>query len=178
MSKSLGNYIGITESPEDMFGKVMRISDDLMWRYYLLLTDKSEAEINDMRRRVSRGELNPMETKIELGKLIVADFHSAEAARHAAAVFDSVIRRKEVPEDIQTLGLPEGVAKDGAIRLDKLLARVGLAESVSDGLRKVKAGAVQINGERIHDLALNNPSPELVIQVGKNWRRVLVEQRP
>ena len=174
MSKSLGNYIGIAEPPETMFRKVMQISDDLMWRYYLLLTDKSEAEIAALRARTASGELNPMDAKIALGKLIVADFHSAADAGGAAAQFDSIVRRREVPERIETLSLPDGVTKDGAIRVDKLLARIGLAPSVTEAVRKIKAGAVEINGERIADLALQDPSPELVIQLGKNWRKVLI----
>jgi tyrosyl-tRNA synthetase len=178
MSKSLGNYIGITEPPDVIFRKVMQISDDLMWRYYLLLTDKSESEIESMKTRARSGELNPMEAKIALGKLIVADFHSAAEAESAAAAFDSVVRRKEVPADLQSVPLPEEAWKDGALRIDKLLPRIGLAESVSDGVRKIKAGAVEINGVRVTELAMANPSPELVIQVGKNWRRVVVEQRP
>jgi tyrosyl-tRNA synthetase len=177
MSKSLGNYIGITEPPEVMFGKVMSISDDLMWRYYLLLTDKTESEIEEMKRRVAGGELHPMEAKAALGKLIVADFHSAGDAEYAAAVFDSVVRRKETPAEITTVPLPEGTTKDGAVRVDKLLAKVGLAPSVTEAVRKIKAGAVEINGTRIADLALPNPSPELVIQVGKNWRRVIMEKQ-
>ena len=173
MSKSLGNYIGITEPPEVMFRKVMQISDELMWRYYLLLTDKTETEIAAMRARVAAGELHPMEAKTALGKLIVTDFHSAAEADQAAAVFDSVVRRKETPAEIPTVPLPEGVTKDSAIRVDKLLARIGLAESVSDGARKIKAGAVEINGSKVHDLALSAPPPELIIQVGKNWRKVI-----
>ena len=167
MSKSLGNYIGITEPPEVMFRKVMQVSDELMWRYYLLLTDVSEAGIAAM-----RAGMHPMESKIALGKRIVADFHSAEDAERAAEVFTKVVRHKEVPEDMPQVALPEGVTKDGAIRVDKLLAKVGLAESVSDAVRKIKAGAVEINGEKIKDLALPSPPAEMVIQVGKNWRKV------
>jgi tyrosyl-tRNA synthetase len=167
MSKSLGNYIGITEAPEVMFRKVMQISDDLMWRYYLLLTDASEAEIAGM-----RGAMHPMEAKIALGKRIVADFHSAEEAARAAEVFTKVVRQKEVPEDMPVAALPEGVTKDGAIRVDKLLPKIGLADSVTDAVRKIKAGAVEINGEKVKDLALASPPAELTIQVGKNWRKV------
>jgi tyrosyl-tRNA synthetase len=173
MSKSLGNYIGIAEPPAVIFRKVMQISDDLMWRYYLLLTDRSQAEIDSMRERARRGELHPMDAKIALGKLIVTDFHSAADADRAAEVFESVVRRKEVPADIPAVPLPEGVTRDSAIRVDKLLARVGLAESVSDAARKIKAGAVEINGARIEELTMENTSSELVIQVGKKWRRVL-----
>ena len=167
MSKSLGNYIGITEPPEVMFRKVMQVSDDLMWRYYLLLTDKSEAEIIRMRET-----MHPMEAKIALGKSVVADFHSADDAGRAAETFNRVVRHKEIPDDIQAVPLPEGVLKDGGIRLDKMLARVGLAESVSDAVRKIKAGAVEINGEKVKDLAVPNPAGEFLVQVGKNWRKI------
>jgi tyrosyl-tRNA synthetase len=101
----------------------------------------------------------------------VADFHSEEAAGHAADVFTRVVRRGEVPDEMPVVPLPDGVTKDGAIRVDKLLAKIGLAESVSDGARKVKAGAVEINGAKVRDLAVA-PSAEMVIQVGKNWRKV------
>jgi len=174
MSKSLGNYIGITEPPEVMFRKVMQISDELMWRYYLLLTDKTEAEIAGLRAKVADGTLHPMEAKTALGKMIVADYHSAEEAERAAAVFDSVVRRKEVPDKIESAALPEGVTKDGAIRIDKLLARIGLAESVSDAVRKIKAGAVEINGEKWTALTWTGSARELLIQVGKNWRRAIL----
>jgi tyrosyl-tRNA synthetase len=167
MSKSLNNYIGIAEPPEVMFTKVMQVSDELMWRYYLLLTDKSEAEIVRMRE-----SMHPMEAKIALAKQIVTDYHSPDDANHAAEVFTRVVRHKEVPEDIQTLALPEGVMKDGALRVDKLLPKAGLAESVSDAVRKIKAGAVEINGQKVRDLALPNPPSEMVIQVGKNWRKI------
>jgi len=167
MSKSLGNYIGIAEPPAVMFRKVMQVSDELMWRYYELLTDKTMAEIATMRANV-----HPMEAKIALGKSIVTDFHSAADADRAAATFDRVVRQKEVPDDIPAVSLPDGVTKDGAIRLDKLLAKIGLAESVADGLRKVKAGAVEVNGERVKDFTLANPATELLVQVGKHWRRV------
>jgi tyrosyl-tRNA synthetase len=173
MSKSLGNYIGITEPPEVMFRKVMQISDELMWRYYLLLTDRSESEIATMRARVAEGSLHPMEAKIALGKMIVADYHPAAAAERAAAVFDSVVRRKEVPADIESVALPERIMKDGAIRIDKLLARIGLAESVSEAVRKIKAGAVEINGVRWTALTWAEPAPQMLIQVGKNWRIVI-----
>ena len=170
MSKSLGNYIGITEPPEVMFRKVMQISDDLMWRYYELLTDRSQAEIARMRAAV-----HPMEAKIALGKLIVADFHSA-AAEPAAETFNRVVRQKEVPADMPEVPLPEGVTKDGGIRVDKLLAKVGLADSVSDAVRKIKAGRGGNQRREGQGPGAAGRRPELVIQVGKNWRRVTVSR--
>ena len=174
MSKSLGNYIGITEAPEVMFRKVMQISDELMYRYYELLTDKSLADIDAMKRQVAEGKLHPMEAKIALGKLIVTDFHSAADAAQAADVFNRVVRQGGVPADIPTMPLPDGVSVDAGLRVDKLLAKIGLAESVSDGVRKIKAGAVEINGRKVPELVLRDAGPELLIQVGKNWRKVVV----
>ena len=168
MSKSLGNYIGITEPPDVMFRKVMQISDILMWRYYELLTDRSVAEIAELQT-----SMHPMDAKAALGKIIVTDFHSAEDADAAADVFNAVVRRKETPTDIVTVPLPDDVRVPGGIRVDKLLARVGLAESVSDAARKIKAGAVQINAEKVKEVLLKDPPAELLIQVGKNWKRVL-----
>jgi len=173
MSKSLGNYIGITEPPDVMFRKVMQISDELMWRYYLLLTDKTESEIAALRARVADGLLHPMDAKIALGKMIVADYHSAAEAERAAEIFDNVVRRKQPPDKIETVALPPGVVKDGAIRVDKLLAQIGLAESVSEAARKIKSGAVEVNGVKWTALTWADPSPELLIQVGKNWRKVI-----
>ena len=168
MSKSLGNYIGIAEPAEVMFRKVMQVSDELMWRYYELLTDKTVAEIEAMKTG-----MHPMEAKIALGRSIVTDYHSAEAAAKAEEVFTAVVRRKEVPADIQTVAVPDGVRVDGGIRVDKLLARVGLCESVSEAVRKIKAGAVEVNGGKVKELLLANPPAEMVIQVGKGWRRVV-----
>ena len=167
MSKSLGNYIGITEPPEVMFRKVMQIGDELMFRYYELLTDKSMAEIAAI-----RAEMHPMEAKLALARLIVTDFHSAAEAARAAEVFNAVVRRKEVPADIPAVPLPEGVRAANGIRLDKLLAKIGLADSVTDAARKIKAGAVEINGDKVKDLTLSSPAAGLVIQAGKNWRKV------
>ncbi|HZL56501.1 MAG TPA: tyrosine--tRNA ligase [Bryobacteraceae bacterium] len=175
MSKSLGNYIGITEAPGDMFRKVMQISDSLMFRYYELLTDTSMSEIAAMQERIARGELHPMNAKMELGKLIVADFHSPADAAHAAEKFNREVRQKEVPADIATLSLPEGAMGAGGLHVEKLIARIGLAESVADASRKRKAGAVEINGVRVTELVFSVAGlNEIVIQVGKHWRRVLL----
>jgi tyrosyl-tRNA synthetase len=139
-----------------------------MWRYYKLLTDRSLAEIAELKT-----SMHPMEAKAALGKIIVTDFHSAAAADAAAAVFNAVVRRKEIPTDISTVPEPEGVRVEGGIRVDKLLARIGLAESVSDAVRKIKAGAVQINGEKVKEVLLKDAPAELLIQVGKSWKRVV-----
>jgi tyrosyl-tRNA synthetase len=166
MSKSLGNYIGITEPPEVMFRKIMQISDELMFRYYELLTDVSAPELAALR------EQHPMETKMQLGRMIVTDFHSADAAVGAQDVFTRVVRQKEVPEEMPSATVPPDAWSNGNLRIDKLLAHIGLADSVTDATRKLKSGAVKINGERFTGLAMENPTPELVIQAGKQWRRV------
>jgi tyrosyl-tRNA synthetase len=173
MSKSLGNYIGVAEPAEVMFRKVMQISDDLMFRYYELLTDRSLAEIAQLRARIADGRLHPMDAKIDLARLIVTDFHSAADAARAADEFNRVVRRREIPAGIPSVPLPEGVRNSSGIRVDKMLARVGLADSVTDAVRKIKAGAVEIDGARVHDLLLAGGGPEWLVQVGKNWRKVV-----
>ncbi len=174
MSKSLGNYIGITEPPGDMFRKVMQISDGLMFRYYELLTDISMAEIAAMQERIARGDLHPMTAKIELGKLIVTDFHSVADAAAAAEKFNREVRQKEIPADIPTIPMPDGVMTPNGVNVEKLIAKAGLADSVSDASRKRKAGAIEINGQRVTDLVIPADAPELLVQVGKHWRRITV----
>jgi tyrosyl-tRNA synthetase len=173
MSKSLGNYIGITEPPEAMFAKIMSISDELMFRYYELVTDTSLAAIERMKARIERGELHPMQAKMELARSIVSDFHSAADAARAAGEFNRVVRQGEMPAGIQTSPLPEGVRNANGVRIDKLLAKVGLADSVSDAARKLKAGAVSINGDKVSELVVPASGGEWVIQAGRNWRRIV-----
>jgi len=175
MSKSKGNYIGITEPPADMFSKVMRINDELMFNYYELLTDVNTLEIHGMKSRIARGELHPMEAKIALGKRIVKDFHSEAAANAAEEQFTRVVRQREVPTEIETVDLPDDLKTDGSIPVDKLLARIGLAESVSDAARKRKAAAVVIDGQKqVEPKYPRTPGAVLTIQVGKKWRRVVI----
>jgi tyrosyl-tRNA synthetase len=169
MSKSLGNYIGITEVPAVMYRKVLQISDVLMWRYYELLTDRSMAEIAAL-----KAEANPMETKMALARRIVSDFHSADDAQHAEEEFTRVVRRHEAPADMPVQALPEGVRTDKGIRVDKLLAKIGLADSVSDAARKIKSGAVAINGARVEELLAADGTGDWVIQAGKKWCKVVV----
>ena len=174
MSKSLGNYVGITEPPEVMFRKLMSISDDLMFRYYELLTDLSLADIARLRERIARGERHPMLAKMDLARMVVTDFHSPADAERAAAEFNRVVRQGEVPSDIETVPLPEGVRTPAGLRIPQLLAKTGLAASVSEATRKIKEGAVEINGDKVTELVLADAPSEMVIQVGKKWRRVTV----
>jgi tyrosyl-tRNA synthetase len=180
MSKSLGNAIGIQEPPLEMYGKIMSISDDMMWRYYELLTDVSSAEITKMRQQVAINQAHPMKLKQELASRIVADFHSADAAKRAAEDWSKQFQKDEVPADVEQVkinfaDIAAGAENAGAIRLDKLLARSGLADSVSDGLRKIKQKAVRVNGEVKSEPILRVQVPtELTLRVGRTMRRVSI----
>jgi len=211
MSKSLGNAIGIHEPPLEMYGKVMSISDEMMWRYYELLTDLSVADIEKMKRDIAAGAAHPMVVKKDLARRIVTDFHSADAGTKAGEDWAKQFQKDEVPEDIESvsvslenvvggsttgeiqglidnpgcLALPSrDVVKNSPpnaprklIRVDKLLAKAGLAESVSDGVRKIKQGAVQINGcsAGLH-LLLVLPPPEMTIRAGRKIKKVTIVQ--
>jgi tyrosyl-tRNA synthetase len=168
MSKSKGNYVGITESPEEMFKKLMSISDELMFRYYELLTDKSLDEIEQMRRRIAAGELHPKRAKMDLARLIVTDFHSAADAERAEREWERVVAAGQVPADIETVRLD-----GGSLRIDKVLARVGLAASVAEAGRKLKEGAVEVDGARVTGLIELRAPGEYVIRLGRNWKRVI-----
>jgi tyrosyl-tRNA synthetase len=190
MSKSYGNYVGITEPPQEMFGKIMSISDALMWRYYELLTDVPSAEIERMQQDAASGAAHPMKLKQELGKRIVADFHSPAAAEQAAADWSRMFQKGEAPADLPLISVPFAeVAAPHAtpsnpavnagqvqIKLDKLLAHTGLATSVGDGLRKVKQGAVKLDGQLKTDLvAAVKPGTEFTLRAGKKMVRVSIE---
>ncbi len=161
MSKSKGNYIGITEPPKIMFRKVMSISDVLMWRYYELLTDKSAAEIAAMKAE------DPMATKLNLAYQIVKDFHSAEAAQEARTAFDREVREGQAPTDMETVLALE----EWGTSLPKILLGTGLADSRTDAERKIKAGAVEVNGQRHTNLTITLTG-EAVLRVGKKWKRI------
>jgi len=167
MSKSKGNYIGITESPKVMFRKVMGISDELMWRYWELLTDATLSEIAALKRR------EPMAVKMELASRIVADFHSATDAAQAQEDFNREVRQGAEPADVETVELPSGARTANGIQVPKMLVGVGLAESRTDAERKLKSGAVEIDGARWMEL-VHPIRPELTLRVGKKWKRVSV----
>jgi len=174
MSKSKGNYIGITEPPKVMFRKVMQLSDDLMYRYYELLTDFSMEQIAQLRGEVASGAKDAMEVKMELGRRIVADFHSQTDADRALESFDREVRQGLEPADTETVDLPSLAMGEKGIRVDKLLAATQLADSVTDATRKIKAGAVEINGNIHRDLLLPAADGMLVVRVGKKWKRVKI----
>jgi tyrosyl-tRNA synthetase len=162
MSKSLGNYIGITDPPGEMFGKVMSISDELMWRYYEVLTDLSASQISELKE----SGRNPRDLKAELGRQIVGDFHSSEAALEASEEFDRIFRDRQAPSEIPSVEISGGEP----LKLVKLMAREGLAPSVAEAQRLVSQGSVRINGERISDARhelQQAPGSDALVQVGK-----------
>jgi tyrosyl-tRNA synthetase len=165
MSKSLGNYIGINEDPKEQFGKVMSISDDMMFRYYELVTDRSMAEIQVLRQEVASGKRHPMEAKADLAVQIITDYHGAAAAEGARDEFNRVFRKREIPEDIETKKLSIG---SGPIRLVKVLASVNLAPSNAEAQRLIESGAVHMNDQRITDVKAELSKPgEYLFKVGK-----------
>jgi tyrosyl-tRNA synthetase len=159
MSKSLGNYIGITEAPSEMFGKIMSISDDLMWRYYELLTDLSPAEIEQMK---TSGE-NPRNMKVNLAKFIIKDFHSADAAREAEEEFNRLFVKKEIPDEIEEMSVASQTWN-----LAELLTETNLASSKNEAKRLIQQGGVKLNNEKVSDTnAEIELKEEILLQVGK-----------
>ena len=168
MSKSLGNYIGINEAPGEMFGKVMSISDELMWRYYELLTDLSIEEIAQMRGAAERGERNPRDIKVDLAKRIIGDFHSQTHAQRAEEEFVRQFRNKETPDEVEERLLPSNHPQGWD--LSQLLVTVGLAESKAEARRLVQQGGVYVDGERQvigNSTTLGKPGDSVLLKVGK-----------
>ena len=164
MSKSLGNYIGITDAPDDMFGKVMSVSDDLMWRYFELLSFRSAQDVAALRRQVDEGG-NPRDVKFLLAEELIGRFHDPAAATAAREHFIARFQRGAMPEDMPEATLP---APDGRLRVANLLKDAGLVSSTSEALRMIKQGAVKIDGERLEDTSLECKVGEThVYQVGK-----------
>lgn len=164
MSKSLDNYIGIAEHPNNMFGKIMSISDVLMWRYYELLSFKTIQEIAALRSAVNDG-MNPRDVKVALAKEIVARFHSIDAANVAEEQFISQFRQGVIPEDIAEVTI---LARDGEVALVHALKEAGLTKSTSEAIRMIQQGGVKLDGERVNSADLQLKSGIIVIaQVGK-----------
>jgi tyrosyl-tRNA synthetase len=204
MSKSYGNYIGISEPPQEIYGKVMSISDDLMWRYYELLTDVKVPEIEQMKADVSSGKQHPMQLKKVLARRIVQDFHGEQAAKAADENWAKQFQKDEVPTDIEvarvqlaqvyvkeTEALSDATlpyyplfdlneVKLGSfiplLRLDKIISAVNLAGSNSEASRKLKERAVRIDGNVVvvNQIATPVPSKEFALNVGRHWRKVQI----
>ncbi|MFZ5503105.1 MAG: tyrosine--tRNA ligase [Pseudomonadota bacterium] len=164
MSKSLGNYVGITDTPQEMFGKLMSISDELMWRYLELLSFESIATIGKWRQEVSGGR-NPRDIKVLLGQEIVARFHSRRDAVEALAEFEARFRKGVLPDDMPELSVP---STDGVIGIGQLLKQAGLVASTSEANRMIEQGGVKFDGEKVSDKALQLKRGTVVVaQVGK-----------
>jgi tyrosyl-tRNA synthetase len=161
MSKSKNNYVGITEPAPVMFSKLMSIPDNLMFRYFELLTDKSVSEIQQLR------QAHPKETKMELARLIVTDFHSREDAERAAGEWVRVVSQGSVPADLE-----EYLVTEPGLRIDKLLVRCGLAASGSEAQRKIKEGALEVDGARVSELVVLDFPGSYVLRLGKKWKKV------
>ena len=163
MSKSLDNYVGINEDPDEMFGKIMSISDDLMWRWFELLSFRPINEINELKKEVKSG-MNPRDAKILLAEEIIERFHSKEDAGNAKNTFLDRFQKGAKPKDIETFS----ISLDGDIAIGNLLKESGLVQSTSEAMRLVKQGAVKINDEKIDDPKLSiAKNQELLVQVGK-----------
>jgi len=174
MSKSLGNYVGITETPDQIFGKTMSIPDELMWSYYELVTDRTPEEIAKLTSDVSSGSTHPMDVKMLLAQEVVSGFHGEAAARKAAEMFQRVFRDRQAPEEAPVKNLAVGAPQ----MIKSLLTTLGLASSMSEAERLVKQGAVEIDGQRIDDprkeVDLSKPRDFLLRAGKKKFARVVV----
>jgi tyrosyl-tRNA synthetase len=175
MSKSLGNYVGITEAPSEMFGKMMSIPDDLMWSYYELLTDRLPQEIAALKKEVVAGKLHPMDAKMRLAEEVIADFHGQDSARKAAENFQHVFRDRQAPVEAPVVKLPKGPAR----KLAALLVDLKLAPSKAEAERLIKQKAVEIDGQTVEDarreLDLSRAREFLVRAGKKKFLRIIVE---
>ena len=163
MSKSLGNYVGVDDAPDEMFGKLMSIPDDIMWRYFDLISLRSNEEIEAYRKAIAEG-MNPRDVKFELGLEIVERYHSKTAAVSAKDAFINRFKHGQLPEDLETVAIAVGDGRP----LANLLVDAGLTSGTSDSHRMIKAGAVKIDGHKTDDgKQLMQAGSTLVLQVGK-----------
>ena len=170
MSKSLGNYVGITQEPKEMFGRLLSISDSLMWRYYELLSTKSLQEIAELKEGVEKGSLHPKAVKENLALEIITRYYNKESAEAAREEFIKVFSKDELPSDMPTF------EKNAGIWIAQLMNECALSTSSSEALRLIKQGGVKINGERLTDTKLNLEAGEYVIQAGKRkFARILIK---
>jgi tyrosyl-tRNA synthetase len=172
MSKSYGNYVGIDERPDEMFGKLMSISDDLMVKYYELLSDIPLDALDALKKGLAAGTVHPKQAKVDFAKEIITRFHEESAAQAAHESFEKMFRDKEIPDDIETVTMDR---YDAGIWLPKLMVNMGLVPSTSEGKRMIKQGAVTINGQKISSEDLP-AGKELVIKVGKRKFKKLILQ--
>jgi tyrosyl-tRNA synthetase len=175
MSKSLGNYVGITEAPEEIFGKMMSIPDELMWSYYELVTDRAPQQIAALKQEASGGKLHPMDAKMRLAQEVIAGFHGEDAARKAAENFQRVFRDRQAPVESPIEKLPRGPAR----KLTALLVDLKLAPSKAEAERLIKQKALEIDGATIDDprkdIDLSKPTEFLLRAGKKKFLRIVVE---
>lgn len=175
MSKSLGNYVGITEPPAEIFGKLMSIPDELMWTYYDLVTDLTPNEIAALKKEVASGAAHPMDVKMRLAQEVIAGFHGEEAARKAAENFQRVFRDRQAPVEAEVQRIPRGPAK----KLTSLLAELKLAPSKSEASRLIEQGGVEIDGVRVDDVRKDidlSAATSFLLRAGKKkFLRIVVE---
>jgi len=167
MSKSLGNYVAVEDPPFEMFGKLMSISDELMWKYWLLLTDRTQEQIDELRAQVEKGERHPMEVKKELASTIVAELHGPEEALAAAAEFEKVFSRRQRPTDIPVIELP---SPGTTALLSRVLVQAGLVASNSEARRLIQQGGVRVDDARVADIKAeveSSPGREYLMRAGK-----------
>ena len=167
MSKSLGNYVAVEDAPFEMYGKLMSVSDDLMWKYWLLLTDQSEADIDRMRAEVGSGDRHPMEVKKALASTVVGELHSPDAAANARREFERVFSARDLPSDIPEVTL---TLQENAVLLSKLLCSAGLASSNSEARRLIQQRGVKVDGEVVGDVKAEvpvNAGSQILLQAGK-----------
>jgi tyrosyl-tRNA synthetase len=161
MSKSLGNYVGITEEPNDMFGKIMSISDELMFKYYLLLSEKTLEEIEKMKQDIKSGDMHPMDAKKQLAFEIVNRYYGVEIAKNAKDYFEQLFSKREIPEDLQE------VTYDSMTKLIEIITSLNFSSSNSEARRLANQGAVTLNGEKVTDLNNTLEIGEYILKVGK-----------
>ncbi|WP_114457331.1 MULTISPECIES: tyrosine--tRNA ligase [unclassified Halanaerobium] len=168
MSKSLGNYIGIYDKPSDMYGKIMSIPDDLILRYFELLTDVSSEKLAEIKEKLNQDNFNPMSFKKELAYMIVKEYHDKDAAENAAAEFENVFSKGNLPEDIPVIEIDSSDLEDGELWIVKLVAATGLVDSNSQARRMIKQGAVTIDDKKYEKINLNIKVKDgMIIQIGK-----------
>ncbi|MDH3201964.1 MAG: tyrosine--tRNA ligase [Myxococcales bacterium] len=174
MSKSLDNYVGVDEAPKEQLGKLMSLSDDLMWRYYELLSNAPEAEVQRLKRACAAGELNPRDAKIALAKEIVSRYHGAREADAAEASWLAQFSKREIPDDMPE---HEVALEEEDVWIPKLLSDLGLVKSSSEGRRRIQQGGVEIDGDRISDPQAKLPKGgPYVIKAGKRaWATVTLK---
>jgi tyrosyl-tRNA synthetase len=178
MSKSLGNAVGINEPPSEMYGKLMSISDDLMGKYWVFLTDLKQSEIDGLQADIAAGRLHPMEAKKRLARTITADFHGEEAARHADENWARMFQQKGESEDLEEVQIAyiDVAAKNGELHIPKLLVRLGLASSSAEANRKVSEKAVKLDGELFGGLRVHLPKlpARLTVRLGKRAKIAVI----